>query len=395
MFLFAAPAATARTHSAPGSPIARVAAAAFALAASALILFAHEPSADVASAHIALMDRVVDVESATIRALAIAAGIAQAALIVLMFRRHAAWTGATAAVALTALGSAPALSILAQVGMSLAIVTAAALALIPPDARARLPLVGAFVAAAALIRPSAGAVLAIGVVTYALLEAPRDRRARHNIIGPVALTVMLAGLGAFLVRMSEAAGLLHGALPLAILGYALFRVRVPNADVVLVLARLGAGAAVIAASVFAYRMPGIVPGLDIGPAAFDPMSRADAAHLAALEHAAMAVISPDGIAAALRGAFRIALVLLPVAIGIGIIAELARSNRWSPLPHPLPFIATFFALASTQESSAAALFSSAGLTAAALLHLFGGRSDWRQPAASLAVAALAGFALYR
>jgi len=269
-------------------------------------------------------------------------------------------------------------------------------------ARWRLDAVGAIVVATLMFRQLSGVFVAMGAITFLLLEPSGDLPDR-----PTALTarpwaargliaVMLLGLAGYLVRATEQVGwLLFGIWPLLLLLWAARSTRMSNRDVVsmvLVLARGGVAAAlplvlyhaahrslgawyqdtVIAATQFP-RMP-----------FFERMNYGD--HLVNAVRSA----AGSGVPGALNGVFWVLLTVMAVVVGCLLLMQIVRSDRGdsSEAPPALPILAVFYAVVSVHYQIPIYLTYTAGLSLVALIWLARGARSVIAGGVALAAIAL-------
>src|SRR5262249_1661882 len=123
-----------------------------------------------------------------------------------------------AAIALTALSTVQFLDPTAHwYGLFLAVATIFVLSGMPRGAQARLEVVGFLIVATFLFRQLSGVVLAMGAVTYLLVEQSRGAPGK-GWAGRALIVVMLAGIGGYLaMTMQPTNFVLFGAAPLALL----------------------------------------------------------------------------------------------------------------------------------------------------------------------------------
>lgn len=316
----------------------------------------------------------------------------QAALAFWMLRHRGAGVAAIGAVAFTALSTVQFLNPTAHwYGLFLATITIFVLAEMPPGRRGRLELVGFLVVAALLFRQLSGIFLAMGTLTWLLLETP----GRPGGMGARALAaVMVLGLLAYLALTLQPTNLiLFGAGPLLLLVATLRTGTLTAAQAVALLARLALGGIAAALPLVAYHLANGSAAGWFDDVVLAALSQTDLefiqrpVHLAMIAQAAATLAAAGNVGAMVNAVLWLSLLLLPAVVGLMLLRAL-RSGR--PL-HPLPVVAVFYALVSVHNQIPIYLWFSSGLSAVALLWLL---PPPRRLIGTSAVALAAAVALY-
>ena len=315
-------------------------------------------------------------------------GVIQAGLLFLLMRPAGRLTALAGSAGLTALSFVQFVNPTAHwYGLFLAVAAIAVLAWVPREVGWRAVLLGLVLMSMLLFRQLTGVIAGIGVLGYLLLELPDGRGSGR--LGRALLLIMAAGLGGYAVfKTNGAAGLLYAGPPVAILIWQAVSRRPGDGDVARLLLRLAVGALIGLAPLFLYHLAhgSLVPwyadtvaaavgltGLDfVGQTSFLSYAVAGLAGL----------FSPDSLAMAVNGLFWAVLPLLPVLLGIGVLARVVGGETI----HPLPYVAAFYTVVSLHFQIPIYLFYTIGLTVAALLYLAAeGAPGWRPVLASAGV----------
>ena len=309
-------------------------------------------------------------------------GLAQCLLVFLILRPAGLLAAAVGASAITALGFVQFLNPTAHwYCLFLVIALAAVLHLAPREARWRLVAAGALVMTAVLYRQLSGVLIAMGALTWLLLEASADEpsSSRAPWLARTLGLVMLLGLIGYLWRATDGIGwLLFGIWPVALLVHAVRTTRVANSRVVVLLLPLAGGAAIAALPLVVYHLVHGSLGawyhdVIVSALAFPRMPFfAAASHADLLGESVRALASgaPRGI---VNGAFWSAMTLLAAITGALLMGRLLAPAAGGAAslrnPPALAVLAVFYGVVSLHYQIPIYLAYTMGLSAAALLLL--------------------------
>lgn len=264
--------------------------------------------------------------------------------------------------------------------LTMAFVVAAVLTLCRRGSFKRDALVGALLATCFLLRQLSGVFLAIGALTWLLMESSPTATGRSRIARAL-LAVMGLGLIYYLYRKgSFDSFLMFGIWPLALIGIASVRTRLADGAALRLLARMAAGGALAAlplllyhlwhGSLYTWLQDTILAAVHLTQLDFFEQQRYW--HLAVQAIANLVTVPTAG--SVVSSLFWLALLTAPAALGLRTL-WLAASHDGPQSWHPLPIIATMFAMVSTHYEITIYLVFSSSLTLTALLLLGGsGRS---------------------
>jgi hypothetical protein len=322
----------------------------------------------------------------------VAAGFVQSLLVFLLLGRRRPGLALVASVALTALGVLQFLNPTAHwYCLALAIAIAAALAWLPREGRARLLVVGALLGTLALFRQLSGALVAAGALSHLLIEARTDARGRDAWLGPALLLGMMGGLAFYLARATGAAGwLLFGVWPLLLLAGAWRTAGAGNRAVLRIVGLLGAGAALAALPLVLYHLVHGSLGWwlhdTVGTAlGLGRMGFLERPFFAWLVRAGFLQLFSGRPVETINGIYWLALPLLAAVNGLLVLA-LLRSRE---TPHPLCWLAVFYAPVSVHYQIPIYLAYSAGLSLVSLLFHCARSPGWISRVGTAAAAVLA------
>ncbi|HUF26794.1 MAG TPA: hypothetical protein VMM18_07425 [Gemmatimonadaceae bacterium] len=338
-------------------------------------------------------------ELASMRYPLVVLGIAQSLLLFLILRPAGAAAAGVGASAITALGFLQFLNPTAHwYSLFLVVALAAVLHLAPRTARWRLDAVGAIVMTVVLFRQLSGVLLAMGALTWLLLEgSDRDGEPPvDRLMGRALIAIMIAGLIVYLVRATDAVGwMLFGIWPVLVLVQAARMARAPTAAVVAMLARLARGAAAAAVPLVGYHLihgsigawyqDAIVTAL-----AFPRLPFFETSSYAQLIAAGVRSVASGDPLAIINGAYWALLPLAGAAAGAVLLARLARARAGDApsAPPALAVIAVFYAVVSVHYQIPPYLAYTVGLSVAALIVLSGGSRAVTGAAAAFAIVAV-------
>ena len=334
----------------------------------------------------------------------VAMGIVQAGLIFLLLGPRGALVGVVGALAATALSTVQFLNPTANWhALFVYIAIVGALSWLPRQWRGRLAVLGFLVGTLVMFRQLTGAIVAVRVVAWLLVE-PRthaDDDAGGQGLAKALLLVMLAGLAGYLLGKTDGQAIgLFGVWPVAVLFWAGLNLTADNRDVARIVLRLAAGALLAAAPLVAYHLAGGSIGDWLDDVVFGALALANLDFLSAnpfghglflinaLRQVAVLVSATEVV----NGLFWVALVLLATMQGFLVLRGLIRAGTAAPAFHPLAFLGVFYALVAVHYQIPVYLFFATGPTIAALLWLTTGGMGWRRWApvgTALAMAAVA------
>ena len=282
-------------------------------------------------------------------------------------------------------------------GLFLCVALAAVLAAMPRDHPWRPAVVGFLVAMTVMFRQLTGVLLGIGVLSYLLVEGDGERSARDRRLARGLIATAFAGLAVYLAaNASTAAWVLFGTIPLAMLALA-WRSAASGAGNVpglLAKATLGGVAAVLPA--FLYHSVngsldawfGDAVAAAIGLTGFEYVQSDRYMGFAA--HAAMQLLTWSDPARMINGVFWAAMLTAPAILGAWMLYRTARS---ATAPHPLPYLAIFYALVAVHYESPSYLYFAAVPVMLGLLWCLADRPAALRRAGFAAIALIAGLAV--
>ena len=308
-------------------------------------------------------------------------GIVQAAIVLWILAPFGTVAAIAGATTITALGFVQFLDPTAHwYALFLVVLLAGVLHGVRPGTRWRLDAVGAIIMTTVLFRQLSGVLIAMGALTFLLLEPSREpadgtqQSARHRApwAARVLLLVMLAGLAGYLIRATEIVGwLLFGIWPVLLMVWAVRATRMSNTAVVGLVGRLSRGAAIAALPLLVYHVVGgslgawyhdvVVTALGF-PALpfFGTMNYG--AHLAT----AIGSVLHSGVAGIVNGTTWALLTIAAATAGTLVLRQTARGTAGLG---PLPVLAIFYAVVSVHYQIPIYLTYTAGLSIVAVLWL--------------------------
>jgi len=255
----------------------------------------------------------------------------------------------------------------------LAVATIAWLSCNPVSLRRRDIVAGFLVGAAFLFRQLSGVFLASGVLVYLLLEKPGAGVAGAPRLARALLALIALGHAWYILRVTDPIGwVLFGVWPLAVLLWAWLRTRRTNPEVLALLRDLSIGGLISAAPLLTYHVAHGALGdwfrdtfsaaMSIPTLGF--MKRPGYLMLGILSWRGFHSGEPDRV---INAGFFACLLLISALLGVLLFRALVRGSPSSN--HPLPVIATFYALVSLHYQVPIYLFYTVGLSLAAILLL--------------------------
>ncbi len=315
-----------------------------------------------------------------------AMGFVQSCLVFLLLLPRGILAAAAASVSLTSLSLVQYLNPAAHwYCMFLLVVIVGVLAWCPRESRWRLEVLGFLIVTMFLVRQLTGVFMAIGVLTYLLCEAPRGASGADRLMARALVAIMAAGLGGYLLAMTQpVAAVMFGVGPLGILVWAWSAAAVANRRVLRLLSRLALGGAVAAAPLVLYHVVNASLGAWFHDTVVSAMALPRHDFIGAIHYGLYPLLGLhlvttfESAAVVVNGAFWSVLPLLPLALGFLVLRTLHRGGKTGTAPHPLPFLAVFYALVSLHYQIPIYLFFSIGLTLAGLVWMTAGGSSWRR-----------------
>lgn len=313
-------------------------------------------------------------------------GVVQAFLVFRMVEERGPFAAAVAALVLTSLSFIQFLNPTANwYALFFAILVTWMLARIDRARPLMIETIGFLLVTTFLFRQLTGVIVAMGAVAWLLLDLQRRDRAPHGKLAPVLFAVMALGLALYLLRKQDAVDwLLFGLCPLAILVRACASVRIDDRRVLAMIGRLAFGGAVGLLPLLVYHLSHgtVLSWLDDtvgGALALGSMPFTQRPFYAAMTLLSLQqILTVETVARVLNGILWLGLLTVPAVNGI---AALRATGGEREAPHPLLFMAVFYALVSTFHQLPLYLMTSSGLSLAALLWITVGLGPrWRAAA---------------
>ena len=327
----------------------------------------------------------------------VALGIIQCAIVFFVLAPLGILASVAGATAITALGFVQFLDPTAHwYALFFVILLAGVLHGTQPGTRWRLDAIGAIVMMTVLFRQLSGVFVAMGALTWLLLEhsrgaaETREASPAHPWLARTLTGVMLVGLIGYLARATELVGwLLFGVWPVMLLLWTLRVATMPNGALLGALGRMARGGAIAALPLVGYH---VVHGSldawyrDVVLTAlsfprmpfFDTMNYGD--HIAT----AIGSVLHSGAWGVVTGLLWVSLALLATVAGTVLLRQLVSGSR---PPAALPVLAVFYGVVSVHYQIPIYLGYTAGLSLLAVLWL--GRGRMPVALGTLAVAAVA------
>lgn len=258
--------------------------------------------------------------------------------------------------------------------------------------RGRLELIGCLLMTLFLFRQLTGVFVAMGTLTYLLLEhrvLEHRGKAGDRAFARVVIAVMLAGLALYLASKADFfAWIAFGICPLLILAKSLTMVAIDNRRTAATLGRLALGAAAAVLPLLLYHTihgtltdwfsDAFVDAIALGEFAYQKVSRYGPFLIVAIHN----LLHPASAAMVVNGLYWPVLIFAALALGV---LTWMRLNAVAPLP----LLATFYALVAVHFQAAAYLYFAVGPVFAGLLWYAGAL---RRPAFAATAAVLYGAA---
>ena len=308
----------------------------------------------------------------------------QACLVFLIFQSRGFWAGIVASLCLSAFGfpqiANPTTSLYAGF---LTVLVLAGLVLLRPTCRRRLEILGFLTMLVFLFRQLTGVFVAMGLMTYLLIEASGDAKGGSKIAARAMIALMFVGIAGYLVKATDALGfILFGVWPLAALFWSWRRVSLSGIGLMRVMGRLLLGALMAVAPLIIYHWR--YGSLD---AWFNDcfirsvrVTRLEHIHWSNYGFFLLGGLQnlfrgPDAVAR-LNGVYWTALPLLSALNGFLLLRGLIASGRGVGTNVSVPVIAVFHALVSVFNQIPFYLYLSVGLSAAGVLWLMPQSRRW-------------------
>ncbi len=331
-----------------------------------------------------------------------AMGFLQSCLIFLLLLPRGVLAAIAASAAMTALSLVQFLNPTAHwYCLFLLVVIVCVLAWLPRESRWRLEVLGFLVVTVLLFRQLTGVIVAMGVLTYLLCEAPGQARGKDRLTARALIALMAGGLALYLgAKTDPFAIVMFGLWPLGLLVWAWSRAAPANGDVLRLLVRLGLGGTVAATPLVLYHVlhgsmaawfdDTVLAALALTEFGF----MRTVSHLMYVLYGLRQAFAAESAAGVFNGLFWSALPLLAMANGFLVLRSLIRTHASGPLVHPLPFLAVFYAVVSVHYQIPNYLFYTASMSLAGLLWMTAGGIAWRRHIPVGLACALSAIGLY-
>jgi len=280
----------------------------------------------------------------------------------------------------------------------LAVATIAWLSCNPVSLRRRDIVAGFLVGTAFLFRQLSGVFLASGVLVYLLLEKRGAGAAGAPRLARALLALIALGHAWYILRVTDPIGwVLFGVWPLAVVLWAWLRTRRTDPEVLALLRDLSIGGLISAAPLLTYHVAHGALGDWFRDTFSAAMSLPALGFMKRPGYLMLGILSWRGFQSGelekvINAGLYTCLLLISALLGVLLFRGLVRGTPSSN--HPLPVIATFYALVSVHYQVPIYLFYTVGLSLAAVLLLSAEsnlRTRWLTVAGS---AMIAGAALY-
>lgn len=325
--------------------------------------------------------------------------VIQAALMFLILRRRGITAAVVAALVLTSLGFVQFLNPTANwYALFCAVLTIAWLSWSPVKLASRDVVTGILLGTTFLFRQLSGVFLGSGALVFLLLERPGSIGRDGLGLARAALTLIALVLTGYILRATDPFGwVLFGVWPLAVLGLAWRRVSLSNREVLATLRKLGLGAVISALPLLAYLLAHGALGGWIQDTFGAALTVPRLEFMKRPGYLMIGMLAWDGfhsgdLDSLINAGLYTSLLLISTLLGILLFRALVHDSRSSI--HPLPVIATFYALVSLHYQVPAYLFYAVGLSWAAVLFLTAEANTGTRWFLTAFSALMAGVALY-
>lgn len=325
--------------------------------------------------------------------------VIQAGLMFLILRNRGFTTAIVSALALTSLGFVQFLNPTANwYILFLAVVTIAWLSWSRVGLASRDVVTGILLGTAFLFRQLSGVFLAAGVLVFLVLEKPGSVGRDRPVLAWAILALIALVLMGYILRATDPFGwVLFGVWPLAVLACAWRRTNRSNREVVTTLGKLALGGLISGLPLFAYHLAHGAMGSWVQDTFGAALALPRLEFMKRPGYLMIGILAWRGFHSGevdrlLNAGLYTSLLLISALLGLLLFRALVRGSRSSI--HPLPVIATFYALVSLHYQVPIYLFYTVGLSLAGVLLLTAeSRAAIRGLVAALS-AAIAGVALY-
>ena len=300
--------------------------------------------------------------------------VIQAGLVFLILRPGGVSTAVVAALVLTSLGFVQFLNPTANwYTLFLAVATVAWLSRNPIGQRWRHLVTGFLVGTTFLFRQLSGVFLGSGVLVFLLLEKANAEASGGRRLARAVLALIALGNAWYILRVTDPVGwVLFGVWPLAVVMWGWFRTWRSDREVLALLRDLSLGGIISAFPLLAYHLAHGALGDWFRDTFGAAMSLPALGFMKRPGYLMMGILAWRGFHSGdldkvINAGLFTCLLLTSALLGVLLFRALIRGSRWSI--HPLPVIATFYALVSLHYQLPIYLFYTVGLSLAAVLLL--------------------------
>jgi hypothetical protein len=325
--------------------------------------------------------------------------VIQAGLMFLILRNRGVTTAIVGALALTALGFVQFLNPTANwYTLFFAVLTVAWLSWSPAGLASRDVVTGILVGSTFLFRQLSGVFLASGVLVFLLLEKPGSVGRDRPVLARAILALIALVLMGYVLRATDPFGwVLFGVWPFAVLACAWRQTTRSNREVVATLRKLALGSLISALPLFGYHAAHGALGDWFRDTIGAAMSLPTLGFMKRPGYLMMGILAWRGFHSRdldrlLNAGLYTCLLLMSALLGVLLFRALVRGGRSGV--HPLPVIATFYALVSLHYQIPIYLFYTVGLSLAAVLLLTAESNAGTRAFTAAVSAVIAGVALY-
>lgn len=265
--------------------------------------------------------------------------------------------------------------------------------------RWRLEVLGFLIATLFLFRQLTGLFVAMGAVTYLLLER-RPSAGRSGYLARAILAVMIVGLVAYLARKTDLVGwVLFGIWPLLLIAIALARVAADDRAVARLVLRLSLGAAGAVLPMLLYNvatgaLAAWLTDVFVDAVALGEFSYQRTARYGAFLMMSVAQLKFPSAQALLNSTYWLTLLLATTALGALNLVSILRGGREQGARDPLPWLASFYGLVTVHYQDPAYIYYAASPVLAGLLWYAARLQPALRVVPAAAVTAIAAIALY-
>jgi len=280
----------------------------------------------------------------------------------------------------------------------LAVATIAWLSWNPIGLRWRHIVTGFLLGTTFLFRQLSGVFLASGVLVFLLLEKPRNGASGGRRLARAMLAVIGMGSAWYILRVTDPVGwVLFGVWPLAVVLLAWLRTRRSDREVLALLGDLSLGGLISASPLLTYHLAQGALGDWFRDTFVAAMSLPSLGFMDRPGYLMMGILAWRGFHSGdldrlINAGLYTCLLLISALLGVLLFRALVRGSRSSI--HPLPVIATFYALVSLHYQLPIYLSYTVGLSLAAVLLLTAASNASTRGVAVAVSTVIAGVALY-